>query len=68
MGFSIIIIGLFLTFFTSHRKIWVRVTEKSGKIMISVAGRANKNPVGMEREMDHLVASLSQYLNRERKI
>ena len=68
LGFSIIIIGLFLTFFTSHRRIWVRVTEESGKIMISVAGKANKNPVGMEKELDHLVTSLDQYLNSERKI
>ncbi|HJX33979.1 MAG TPA: cytochrome c biogenesis protein ResB [Desulfatiglandales bacterium] len=67
-GFYMIIIGLFLTFFASHRRVWVRVTEKSGKIMISVAGKANKNPVGMEKELDHLVTSLSQYLNTERKI
>jgi len=67
LGFSIIIIGLFLTFFTSHRRIWVRITEKSGKIMISVAGKANKNPVGMEKEMNHLVTRLDQYLNSERK-
>lgn len=68
LGFFIIIIGLFLTFFTSHRRVWVRAAEKSGKIMISVAGKANKNPLGMEKELDHLVTSLGQYLNPERKI
>jgi cytochrome c biogenesis protein len=68
LGFFMIIIGLFLTFFTSHRRVWVRVTEESGKIIISVAGKANKNPVGMERELDHLVTGLGQYLNPERKI
>jgi cytochrome c biogenesis protein len=67
-GFFMIVIGLFLAFFTSHRRIWVRVTEKSGKIVISVAGKANKNPLGMEKELDHLVTSLDQYLNSERKI
>jgi cytochrome c biogenesis protein len=68
LGFFIIIIGLFITFFTSHRRVWVRVTEKSGKITISAAGKANKNPLGMEKELDHLVISLDQYLNSERKI
>jgi cytochrome c biogenesis protein len=67
-GFFMIIIGLFLTFFTSHRRIRVRVTEESGKIMISVAGKTNKNPMGMEKELDNLVISLGQYLNSERKI
>jgi cytochrome c biogenesis protein len=68
VGFSMIIIGLFITFFTSHRRIWVRVMEKSDGITISVAGKANKNPVGMERELGQLISRLKTGSLPERKI
>jgi cytochrome c biogenesis protein len=53
-GFILIMIGLFVTFFTSHRIIWVQVAKTKRGLKIRVAGRANKNPVGLERELDHL--------------
>ena len=68
VGFSMIIIGLFITFFTSHRRIWVRVLGKTNKISISVGGKANKNPVGMDRELDQLISKLETRLIPERKI
>ena len=68
IGFSMIVIGLFITFFTSHRQVWVRITGKPGKMRISVAGKANKNPVGMEKELDRLVSKVNSHLNSEREI
>ena len=66
-GFTMIIIGLFITFFTSHRRIWVRITTISkDDLRVSVAGRANKNPVGLERELDQLTSRLKNTLNPER--
>ncbi|MFC1533989.1 cytochrome c biogenesis protein ResB [Thermodesulfobacteriota bacterium] len=59
-GFFMIMIGLFITFFTSHRTFWVRITEKTGEIRVSVAGAANKDPVGIERELDRLVNRLKK--------
>jgi len=66
MGFFMIVMGLFTTFFTSHRRVWVRVLQDKGKIRISVSGKANKNPVGMERELDHLVHKLEDLFITER--
>ena len=68
VGFFVIIIGLFITFFTSHRRVWIRITEKVDKISISVAGKANKNPVGMERDLDQLIFRLGRQLNPERNL
>ncbi|MFH1488438.1 MAG: cytochrome c biogenesis protein ResB [Pseudomonadota bacterium] len=53
-GFLVITIGMFVSFFMSHKKIWIWVADKGGKTDISVAGRANKNSIGMERELDRL--------------
>lgn len=61
-GFISIMIGLFLTFFTSYRQVWIRVRDGEGATDISVAGKANKNPVGMERELDLLVRRLKTHL------
>jgi cytochrome c biogenesis protein len=60
IGFIIIIIGLLLTFFTSHRRFWIRVASEKGDVKISVTGKANKNPVGMERELDRLIGKLKK--------
>lgn len=62
-GFILIMIGLFITFFTSHQQIWIRVTPENEKIRVSVAGRANKNPLGLERDLDLLVKEISSRIN-----
>jgi cytochrome c biogenesis protein len=66
IGFSMIVIGLFISFFHSHRRIWFRVSKDNGVINISVAGRANKNSVGMERELDQLTHKLENLFMSER--
>jgi cytochrome c biogenesis protein len=59
-GFFLIMIGLFVTFFSSHRSIWIRMTKTKRGLNIRVAGRANKNPVGLERELDYLASKIEE--------
>jgi cytochrome c biogenesis protein len=55
--------GFMVTFFMSHRRIWVRVlSEKDGSV-IHIAGTASKNPVGLERELGHLSNKLKEPFN-----
>ncbi len=58
IGFFLIIAGFFVTFFMSHRRIWVRISSEAGGARISVAGISNKNPVGLKRELEHLTEEL----------
>jgi len=60
IGFVLIVIGLLLTFFTSHRRFWIRIAGEKGNVKISLAGMAGKNPVGMERELDRLILKLKK--------
>jgi len=53
-GFILIIVGLFITFFASHKRYWLRITPARDKCTITVAGMANKNPVGLDREIQEL--------------
>jgi cytochrome c biogenesis protein len=57
-GFFLIMIGLFVAFFMSHRSIWVQLAKTKRGLNIRVAGRANKNPVGLERELDRLASRI----------
>jgi cytochrome c biogenesis protein len=58
-GFFVIVIGLIMTFFTSHRRIWIKIDDSADITTISIAGNANKNPVGMERELDRITKQLT---------
>lgn len=58
IGCFMMIVGFFVAFFQSHRGIFVRAELTKKGILISVAGRSNKNPVGLERELDQLSRKL----------
>ncbi len=49
IGCGLILFGLFITFFTSHRKIWLFVSEKGTTTSICMAGSANKNKIGFDK-------------------
>jgi cytochrome c biogenesis protein len=58
VGCFLMVVGFLATFFCSHRKIWLRVTDQGDRSRVLVAGSATKNPVGLQRELDSLVADL----------
>jgi len=62
IGCFMMIAGFFVTFFMSHMKIWVRLSEEETGTRISVAGTANKNPVGFQRELENLTNDLKDML------
>jgi cytochrome c biogenesis protein len=57
-GFFTIVIGLFATFFWSHRRVWIRISSVKGAGEVRVAGTASKNPVALERELDRLTQTI----------
>jgi cytochrome c biogenesis protein len=55
-GAFIMVAGFMIVFLFSHRQIWVRVEEMDGKSRVSIAGRCNRDPVGLSRDMDAIAA------------
>ena len=53
IGCGMMIIGLIIIFFMSHRRIWVFVS-KGPEASILVSGTSNKNKIGFEKEMSDL--------------
>jgi cytochrome c biogenesis protein len=54
-AFIMMILGCVITFFMSHRQVCVEIAPSGS---VRVAGRANKNPLGLERQIEHLAARL----------
>lgn len=64
-GFIAMLIGIGMTFYTSHRKLWIWAGPvKSGKnsTRIMVAGRTNKNPIAFEKDFNQLCERLQNSL------
>jgi cytochrome c biogenesis protein len=59
-GFILLCIGPLVAFFGSHKKIWVRIQDHKGQAMITVAGSANRNRIGFERDFNAVVDAISR--------
>jgi cytochrome c biogenesis protein len=59
-GFILLCIGPLIAFFGSHRKIWVRILDRKGHASITVAGSANRNRLGFEREFNRIVEKIAK--------
>ncbi len=64
-GFFLIIAGFMVTFFTFHKRIWVRLSPEGGKNRVHVAGSSNRNPVGLDRELMHVINGLADRLGKK---
>jgi len=56
-GAFLLVAGFLLTFFSSHQQVFVRVDRRHGKTRVCIAGRCNRDPVKLDREIDKLIRS-----------
>jgi cytochrome c biogenesis protein len=61
-GFTAMLIGIGLAYYTSHRKIWVWAAPRGDVRRVVVAGRANKNSLAFESEFKGLCERLKNDL------
>ncbi len=53
IGCALLIVGLIISFFFSHQRIWVRIPKGPGREIV-IAGSASKNRVGFEKVFERL--------------
>ncbi len=58
IGCGMMILGLFIAFFMSHRRIWILLTKEDGNVSVLMSGSANKNKIGFEKIFSSLSAEL----------
>lgn len=60
LGFFTMGLGLYVAFFMSHKKIWVRIAEDKNNTRVTIALTANKNRPALESKIDKMIALLSK--------
>jgi len=58
IGCILMLLGLFVAFFLSHKRLWVYIYEEENKTRILLSGSSNKNKVGFENMFNALVEKL----------
>ena len=58
IGCILMLLGLVVAFFLSHKRLWVYIYEEGDRTRILVAGSSNKNKVGFENKFNILVEKL----------
>lgn len=58
LGCIIMAIGLYMTFFMSHKKIWVSLADEKNGSRILIGAITNKNRAAFERKIEKLVSIL----------
>lgn len=53
-GCLLMMAGFYMTFFMSHRRIWVRIAEKEGETLVEMAGSSHRNKADFESELDRV--------------
>lgn len=66
LGCIIMALGLYVTFFMSHRRVWVNVMEEKGAAKIAIGASANRNRASFERKIERLVGLLQAGQKGER--
>ena len=60
-GCIMMMVGLAISFFMSHRRIWVMITSRAGQdATILVSGNANKNKPAFEQRFQKLISCIGQ--------
>lgn len=63
VGSSLMILGLIVSFFFSHQRVWVRISKSSGGEVI-LAGSTNKNRIGFEKAFGELVNGIRSLMEQ----
>jgi cytochrome c biogenesis protein len=59
IGCGMLVLGLIVSFFFSHQRVWVRIPKSSGGEIV-LAGSANKNRIAFEKTFGQLVDKVRQ--------
>ena len=62
LGCSLMVIGIYVAFFLSHRRVWVRIQKGN----VTIGGNANKHQGAFTTYFDELAEKLMLHLSKEK--
>jgi cytochrome c biogenesis protein len=63
-GFVLLILGVFLMFYTSHRRLWAWLASEDDAVRLILAGAGNRRPLEFASEFAEVRAALERRLRR----
>lgn len=60
LGCAIMLLGLYVAFFLSHKKVWIYISEEGGRSRLHLSGTSNKNMIGFENDFSALTELFEQ--------
>ena len=57
IGSGLLMIGLFISFFIFHRRLWIKIILSENKTVVYLGGLTNKDSYGFEKEMKGIMES-----------
>jgi cytochrome c biogenesis protein len=60
LGCLLMSIGLYIAFFMTHRKIWVKIESKKGESKVMLCATVNKGRESYERKIDNMLSRLRE--------
>ncbi|MDD2734834.1 MAG: cytochrome c biogenesis protein ResB [Desulfuromonadaceae bacterium] len=63
LGCLLMVVGIYVAFFMSHRRIWIRIQDGA----VTIGGNASKNPGAFQQNFEALVAQLKTALTTEKQ-
>jgi len=60
VGCGLMMVGLYIAFFLSHRKIWLYISNDGARSSLHLTGSSNKNKIGFDNDFAALVDRLAQ--------
>ncbi len=65
LGFTLMLIGIMLTFYSSHNKLWACIENDGRKTIVAIAGRSSRSAPAFNEKFDELRDRLNSLLNAE---
>lgn len=59
LGCILMAIGLYMTFFMSHKRVWINISEEKSNVNVLIGASANKNKAAFEGKIEKLVGKLN---------
>ncbi|MDH4231586.1 MAG: cytochrome c biogenesis protein ResB [Nitrospirota bacterium] len=59
LGCFIMAAGLYITFFMSHKRVWVNISEDKNEVKVLIGASANRNRAAFEHKIEKLAGLLS---------
>ncbi|MDP3478662.1 MAG: cytochrome c biogenesis protein ResB [Desulfoprunum sp.] len=58
LGFGLMLFGLYVAFFMSHRRLWISIQETGATLTLILSGSSNKNQAGFSKTLEDIATNL----------